>query len=60
MGVLQNPLGINLTNHMPLTHSVFSATNDSGASTGPVANALLETDNTPLLLTDGTYLLLAA
>jgi hypothetical protein len=60
MSVLQNPLGINLTNNMPLTHSVFSATYDYGAGTGPIEDVLLETDNTPLLLTDGTYLLLAA
>jgi hypothetical protein len=55
MGILQNPLGINLTIYMPLTHSEFSG--DGGGI--PVQNALLLTDNTPLLLTDGTDLLLA-
>lgn len=40
--------------------SVFAWIAQEGTGTAPEGNALLETDNTPLLLTNGTFLLLAA
>jgi len=59
MGILQTPLGITL-HKIPLKYSPFVISDDIGnGSSPPVEDVLLETNETPFLLTDGTYLLLA-
>ncbi len=35
MGILQNPLGINLTNHEPLIDSPYNVGSQSGVGSGP-------------------------
>ena len=54
MGILQNPLGINLTNHDPLKDSPFNNSFDEGMSpTPPGESFFLLTDNTPMELAGG-------
>jgi hypothetical protein len=52
MGVLQNPLGFNLTDHDPMDHSLFSVGANEFVPHSPPFNGFLE------LLDDGTAFLL--
>ena len=53
MGILQNSLGINLTNHMPLVHSVFNNDFDNGEPFPPGGSEDLITEGGVFILTEG-------
>jgi hypothetical protein len=59
MGILNNVLGINLTNHMPLKDSPFNDTTDEGESFPPPGSDFMITEDGLFMLTeDGVNLMI--
>lgn len=54
MGILQNPLGINLTDHMPIKDSPFNNSSSSGGSFPPPGSERMITENGILMITEST------
>jgi hypothetical protein len=54
MGIMQNPLGINLTNHMPLTHSVFNNDFDQGEPFIPPTSYFMITEDGKFMIDEIT------
>ena len=52
MGILQNALGINLTDHNPLIDSPFSNSADNGESFPPPPSDYMITENGLFMLTE--------
>lgn len=52
MGVLNNPLGINLTTHMPLVHSVFNDSDDEGTVPVPPGSYRMITETGIFMITE--------
>lgn len=53
MGILQNSLGINLTDHNPLIDSPFSNSTDEGSGLPPLGQSDLITEGGSFILTEG-------
>ena len=59
MGVLQNPLGISLTDCMPIINSPFNNSDDQGQSFPPTPSEFMITENGLFMLTeDGINLMI--
>jgi hypothetical protein len=59
MGVLQNALGMNLTNHNPLIDSPFSNSYDQGESfPPPISEYMITEDGLFMLTEDGLNLMI--
>jgi hypothetical protein len=54
MGILQNALGINLTNHEPLIDSPYSNSYDQGESFPPPGTERMITETGILMITETT------
>jgi len=54
MGVLQNPLGINLTNHNPLKDSPFNSSFDEGETFPPPGSERMITETGIYMITEST------
>jgi hypothetical protein len=52
MGVLQNPLGINLTKHQPLIDCPFNASYDQGESFPPPGSEFMITEDGIFMITE--------
>lgn len=59
MGVLQNPLGISLTDYMPIINSPFNNSDNQGQSFPPPGSEFMITEDNKLMLTeDGLNLMI--
>ncbi len=54
MGILQNALGINLTNHDPLIDSPFNNSGDQGESFPPPGSERMITETGIFMITEST------
>ena len=52
MGVLQNPLGINLTNHMPILNSPFNNSDSQGEGFPPPGSERMITETGIFMITE--------
>ena len=52
MSIFNEPMGINLTNHQPLTDSVFSSSYDQGESFPPPGSDYMITETGLFMLTE--------
>ena len=52
MGVFQNPLGISLTNYMPITNSQFNNSDAQGQSFPPPGSEFMITEDGNFMLTE--------
>jgi len=51
MGILNNPLGINLTTHMPVTNSPYNDSDDEGESFPPPGSQRMITETGIYMIT---------
>lgn len=58
MGILQNKLGINLTNHEPLVFSPFSDSADNGEPFIPPGSDFMITETGIFMITESTLALM--